>query len=108
VFYFSVSSVTSGRRVTTMRTPGYYEAGQDVTNVDDPVESFLRFIHRVILEYDSLALIFKFITVNAEQSISDQHQQLRELFRERVKQPWSKWNIEAMAEWLSLTGGGRR
>jgi hypothetical protein len=28
--------------------PRFYEAGQDVTSVDDPVESYQRFITRVI------------------------------------------------------------
>ena len=106
VFYFSVSPGTSGRRITATRTPGYYEAGQDVTKVDDPVESYLRFIGRVIREYESLALIFNFITVNAEQSIKDQHHELRALFREREQQPpRTQWNVDAVAEWLSLTGG---
>ena len=56
VFYFSVSPATSGQRVTAMRTPNFYEAGQDVTAMDDPVESYKRFITRVIREYESLAL----------------------------------------------------
>src|SRR5204862_1670938 len=80
VFYFSVSPVTSGKRVTAMRMPSFYEAGQDVTAVDDPVESYQRFITRVIREYESLALIFNFITVDAEQSIDEQHHRIRELF----------------------------
>src|SRR5207237_264832 len=85
VFYFSVSAGTSGRRVTAMRVPNFYEAGQDVTNVDDPVESYQRFIARVIKEYESLALIFNFVTVDAERSIVEQHHQLRRLFREGEK-----------------------
>jgi dTMP kinase len=101
VFYFAVSPGTSGRRVTATRTPNFYEAGQDVTKVDDPVESYLRFIGRVIREYEALAVIFNFVTVDAEQSIKDQHQQLRAIFRERQQKPWSKWNIDAVAEWLS-------
>src|SRR4029077_21233482 len=80
VFYFSVSPGTSGRRVTATRTPNFYEAGQDVTKLDDPVESYQRFISSVIREYESLALIFNFITVDAERSIADQHHQLRALF----------------------------
>src|SRR5213596_2901546 len=87
VFYFAVSAGTSGRRVTATRVPNFYEAGQDVTNVEDPVESYQRFIARVIREYESLALIFNFITVDAERSINDQHHQLRSLFRERERQP---------------------
>src|SRR5213593_4762722 len=79
VFYFAVSADTSGRRVTATRMPNFYEAGQDVTEVDDPVESYQRFIGRVIKEYESLALIFNFVTVDAEQSISQQHYRIREL-----------------------------
>jgi dTMP kinase len=105
VFYFSVSATTSGQRVTTIRTPNFYEAGQDVTLVDDPVESYQRFIARVIKEYESLALIFNFVPVDAERSINDQHRQLRELFRDTEQRTWSEWNTEAVAEWLSLTNG---
>jgi dTMP kinase len=104
VFYFSVSPVTSGRRVTATRLPNFYEAGQDVTAVDDPVESYQRFIGRVIREYDSLALIFNFITVDAEQSIGEQHHQIRDLFREGERRPWCEWNVDAVAEWLALNG----
>src|SRR5712692_6847144 len=81
-FYFAVSSQTSSQRVTAARTPNFYEAGQDVTNVVDPVQSYQRFISRVISGYDSLAVIFNFTTIDAEQSIGPQHYRLRELFRE--------------------------
>src|SRR6185295_2130121 len=54
VFYFSVSPATSRLRVTAARTPSFYEAGQDVTGVDDPVASYQRFITRIIREYESL------------------------------------------------------
>ena len=101
VFYFSVSAGTSSQRVSAMRTPNYYEAGQDVTQVDDPTVSYQRFITRVIREYDSLALIFNFITVDAEQSIGEQHHAIRRLFRECERRPWSEWNADAFAEWLA-------
>src|SRR5437867_5280176 len=107
VFYFSVSPVTSGKRVTAMRTPNFYEAGQDVTAVEDPVESYQHFIARVIREYESLALIFNFITVDAEQSIGDQHRQIRELFLEGQRRPWSVWNLDAVTDWLAQTGDPR-
>src|SRR4029453_3477081 len=61
VFYFAVSPDTSSKRVSATRTPNYYEAGQDVTQLDDPAESYQRFITRGIREYESLALILKFI-----------------------------------------------
>src|SRR5262245_883078 len=58
VFYFSVSPETSGKRITATRMPKYYEAGQDVTKIDDPVESYRQFIGRVIQEYEALSIIF--------------------------------------------------
>jgi len=106
VFYFAVSPATSGRRITAMRMPTFYEAGQDVTQVDDPVESYQRFIARVIREYESLAVIFNMITVDAEKSIGEQHHQIRQLFLEGVGRPWSNWNADAVAEWLATTGRG--
>jgi dTMP kinase len=107
VFYFAVSPVTSGKRVTATRLPTFYEAGQDVTEVEDPVESYQRFIGRVIREYESLALIFNFITVDAERSIGDQHRQIRELFLAGRRRPWSVWNVDAVAEWLTRSGARR-
>ena len=56
VFYFSVSPETSGKRIAATRTPKYYEAGQDVTNINDPFESYRQFISRVIQEYEALAV----------------------------------------------------
>ena len=104
VFYFAVSPDTSGRRVSATRTPNFYEAGRDITDLDDPVESYHRFVTRVIREYESLAVIFNFITVDAEQSMSQQHYQLRQLFKAGERRPWSEWNVDAVAEWLSLSG----
>ena len=105
VFYFSVSPATSSRRIAATRTPRFYEAGQDVTELDDALESYKRFIARVIREYESLALIFNFITVDAEQSINEQHHRIRELFRAGQQRPWSEWNVDAFSEWLALREG---
>ena len=107
VFYFSVSAKTSSARVSAMRTPSYYEAGQDVTLVEDPTESYERFTARVIQEYESLAVIFNFVTIDAEQPIGEQHHTVRKLFREGEQRPWSDWNAEAVAEWLALRGTGK-
>jgi len=107
VFYFAVTPATSEQRVTATRTPGFYEAGQDVTAHEDPVESYKQFIERIIREYESLALIFNFITINAEQSIGDQHLAIRKLFRESEERPWSSWNVDAVADWLVSTRGDR-
>src|SRR5215468_12620293 len=82
VFYFSVSAETSGKRIAATRTPKYYEAGQDVTNIEDPHASYQEFIGKVIHEYEALSVIFKFVKVDAEKPIYDQHIQIRELFNE--------------------------
>jgi dTMP kinase len=101
VFYFSVSPETSGKRIASTRAPRFYEAGQDVTNIDDPLESYMRFIGRVIREYESLALIFQFVKVDAEQSIFDQHRLVRGLYNSGQRRPWAERNQEALLEWLN-------
>jgi dTMP kinase len=100
VFYFAVSPGTSSQRVSVKRTPSFYEAGQDVTEIDDPAASYERFITRVIREYESLALIFNFVTVDAERSIAEQHKEIRRIFLEGANRPWSDWNLEAVVEWI--------
>ena len=102
VFYFSVSPATSAQRIALHRTPKFYEAGQDVTQLDDPFESYSRFMTRVIQEYEALALIFKFVTIDAEQSIYDQHQQIRTLFQQCQRRPWADWNLKTMVDWVGL------
>ena len=106
VFYFSVSPETSRKRVAAARVPSFYEAGQDVTGVEDVVESYERFMTRVIREYESLSHIFSFTEVDAEQGIADQHRRLRDLFREAERRPWSSWNVDAFAEWIAMRRTG--
>jgi len=101
VFYFSVSPETSGMRIAATRTPKFYEAGQDVTGLDDPFASYTKFISRVIREYDALALVFRFITIDAEQAIHEQHGHIRELFRQAERRSWAEWNVEALVDWLA-------
>lgn len=104
VFYFSVSARTAGARVTATRTPSFYEAGQDVTKLESPVESYERFITRVIREYESLAVIFQFITIDAERTIHEQHMLIRELFESRPRISWPDVNIDAVVPWLRRNG----
>lgn len=107
VFYFSVSPETSRKRIAATRTPKYYEAGQDVTNIEDPFESYHQFIGRVIKEYEALAVIFKFITIDAEQPIYEQHLVIRQLFQESRERPWPTWNEEAIIDWARSVPQGR-
>jgi dTMP kinase len=102
VFYFSVSPETSGKRIAATRSPKYYEAGQDVTNIEDPNESYQKFIRQVIAEYEALSVIFHFIKVDAEKPIHDQHVLIRDLFNQSRDRPWSDWNEEAIADWLQM------
>jgi thymidylate kinase len=108
VFYFAVSPQTSGQRIAATRVPKYYEAGQDVTNIEDPHQSYQTFISRVIQEYDALSVIFNFIKIDAEKPIYDQHVHIRELFTNLRERPWSKWNKEAIVDWLQTRPGARR
>ena len=50
--------------------------------------------------------IFNMITVDAEQSIGEQHRLIRRLFLEGRERPWSDWNADAVAEWLENAGAG--
>ncbi len=65
VFYFSVSPEISGKRISATRQPKFYEAGMDVTNIEDLFQSHKQFIGRVIQEYEALALIFQFVAAGA-------------------------------------------
>jgi dTMP kinase len=100
VLYFSVSPETSGKRIAAERSPNYYEAGQDVTDIADPMNSYMKFIGRVIQEYEALSKIFHFVTVDAEQTIFDQHKQIRGLYASGTRRPWQEWNQEVLVEWL--------
>jgi dTMP kinase len=102
VFYFSISAKTSSERVSALRTPNYYEAGQDVTRVGDATESYQRFITRVIEEYEALARAHAFVTIDAEQPIGEQHHTVRQLFREGEQKPWHAENVDAFVEWFRL------
>jgi dTMP kinase len=100
VLYFAVGPQVSSRRVAATRRPRYYEAGQDVTGIEDPLISYRRFIDRVIREYDNLSTIFKFVTVNAEDPVYRQHQQVRSLVEHAKKRPWPQYSADAVREWL--------
>jgi len=109
VFNFAVSLDTSTSRVASSRVPKFYDAGQDVTDVADPVSSYRVFTGRVMREYENLSVIFRFQTVDGEQPIYGQHRQIRRLFEESRRTVWGEWNVEALTEWLEqgavLPGG---
>ncbi len=101
VIYFSMTPADSSRRIASTRAPHFYEAGQDVTGIEDPLASYGRFIDRVVTEYDNLALVFKFVTVDAGDTVYRQHTQVRELVENTQKRPWSAFSRDAVEEWLN-------
>jgi dTMP kinase len=100
VIYFSMTPEDSSRRVASARAPRFYDAGQDVTGLEDPLASYGRFVDRVVTEYQNLALIFKFVTVDAGDAVYRQHTQVRELVESTEKRPWPMFSREAVEEWL--------
>ena len=102
VYYFRVSADVSAKRIAADGDPKYYEAGQDVTGLEDPHHSYTTFLNRVIQEYDSLAKIFRFVTLDGEQPIFQLHKQIRETYQKhQEKRSWADWNKEAVLDWLS-------
>jgi dTMP kinase len=104
VLNFTVSLDTSTSRVASKRTPKFYDAGQDVTNLEDPISSYRAFESRVMREYENLSLIFRFVNVDGERPIYEQHKRIRQLFQEGRRAAWGEWNVEALAEWIEWTG----
>lgn len=100
VIYFEMGADTSSRRIASTRKPHFYESGQDVTGIDDPLASYQRFIDRVIREYENLSTIFKFVSVDAEQAVYHQHQSVRTLVEGAVRRSWPEFSAEAVADWL--------
>jgi dTMP kinase len=102
VFHFSLTPETSHKRAGAEGPPSYYESGQDLTQMDDPHASYEQFMGRVIQEYEALALIFQFMTIDAEESVYAQHKQIRSFFEQGRRRSWPEYNGEAVAEWLAL------
>lgn len=100
VIYFAMTPEDSQRRIASTRSPHFYEAGQDVTGLDDPLASYGQFIDRVVTEYENLAVIFKFATVDAGDAVYRQHTRVRELVESVAKRPWTDFSKDAVEEWL--------
>lgn len=100
VVYFSMTPEDSRRRVASTRSPHFYEAGQDVTGIDDPLASYSRFIDRVVKEYRNLSVVFQFVTVDAGEAVYRQHTQVREFVEQAGKRSWPTFSEDAVKEWL--------
>jgi dTMP kinase len=100
VLYFSMTPDDSRRRIASTRAPRFYESGQDVTGIEDPLASYGRFIDRVVTEYENLSVVFQFVTVDAGDAVYRQHTRVRELVEKAAKRPWLTFSEEAVQEWL--------
>ena len=96
VVYFALDPLDSSRRVAATRAPRFYESGQDVTGLADPLTSYRQFIDRVITEYENLSVIFHFVKVDADQVVYRQHQQVRQIVQGAARRPWSEFSAEAI------------
>lgn len=103
VIYFSMTPDASRRRLASTRAPRYYEAGQDVTGIEDPLASYTRFIDRVVTEYDNLSVIFQFVTVDAGEAVYRQHMRVRRFVERANKRQWPTFSEDAVIEWLRHT-----
>jgi dTMP kinase len=103
VIYFSMSAEESSRRLASTREPRYYESGQDVTGIEDPLVSYERFVNRVVTEYENLSVVFQFVTVDAGEAVYRQHTHVRSLVEKIEKRPWTTFSNEAVEEWLLRT-----
>lgn len=101
VVYFSMTSEDSSRRIASTRAPRFYEAGQDVTGIEDPLASYTRFINRVVTEYENLGVIFQFMTIDASDAVYRQHTRVRELVEQTRKRSWTTFSEDAVEEWLT-------
>jgi dTMP kinase len=100
VVYFALASEDSSRRIASTRAPRFYESGQDVTGIADPLVSYRRFIDRVITEYENLSVIFQFVKVNAGVPVYRQHLEVRQLVQKIERRPWPAFSQEAVSEWV--------
>jgi len=96
VFYFSAHPLTTAQRIAASREMKFYEAGQDVTGLPDPLESYLRFAPAVMREYMQLHREFGFIIVNAEQPICEQHRFIRNTYEQYLTTLTSKFQPNAI------------
>ena len=101
VVYFALDPLDSSRRVAATRAPRFYESGQDVTGLADPLTSYRQFIDRVITEYENLSVIFHFVKVDADQVVYRQHRQVRQIVQAVARRPWPEFSVEAITEWLA-------
>ena len=96
-FYFAVSAETSEARVAADGLPNYYEAGQDVTGLADPVESYRIFVRGTLRKYEELVSEFGMKVIDGERTVFEQHREIRCAFEARYGRTTSPVSLIAPA-----------
>ena len=82
VLYFRVPVSTSlHRKILSRQKISYYEAGMDLGLADDVTDSYERFQTRLKREYDRLAPLDAFVTIQADRPVEEVLQQVRHEIR---------------------------
>jgi dTMP kinase len=84
-FFFKASLEVSLNRILEGRPQlKYFEAGMDLHLATDPYESFRIFQGRILEQYLAMSSEFKFTIIDANQSVEDQQNLVRELLSDRI------------------------
>jgi dTMP kinase len=101
-FYFDTPVPLCAERITAAREISFYESGQDVTGLDDPLESYLRFAETVSIEYRTLSEDFAFVTIDGSLPIYDQHRLIRDTYINRLGLPAEESVLPMSAKCFSI------
>jgi dTMP kinase len=92
-FFFKASLEVSLNRILDGRPQlKYFEAGMDLRLSTDPYESFRIFQGRILEQYLAMSTEFKFTVIDANQSVEDQQNLVRELLSDRISLAQFKGN----------------
>ena len=84
-FFFKASLEVSLNRILDGRPQlKYFEAGMDLRLSTDPYESFRIFQGRILEQYLAMSAEFKFTVIDANQSVEDQQNLVRDLLSDRI------------------------
>src|SRR3954468_8531172 len=92
-FFFKAKLEVSLQRILDGRPQlKYFEAGMDMHLSTDPYESFRIFQGRILEQYLAMSTEFNFTVIDANQSVEEQQNIVRELISERVNLAQFKGN----------------
>src|SRR5437867_1919927 len=92
-FFFKASLDVSLNRILDGRPQlKYFEAGMDLRLSTDPYESFRIFQGRILEQYLAMSTEFKFTVIDANQSVEEQQNLVRELLSDRINLTQFKGN----------------